>query len=118
MFNTTPSLLKTKPLLWGLAFVRLLLHAVVLFVVAIFPCAAPTLGSRTVTESEKPVDQDETSQEKDVNLQARTRVGGRQRGVPLLVPGGSRPSVSAQVMVRASRSGHRLPNNLLAPLRC
>jgi hypothetical protein len=115
--NTTLLLLQAKHLVRGLTPVRVLMHAAVLFVVAIFPCTSSTQGSRTVTESEAPVDQDETSQERDISLQDGTRVRCKQLSVALPVPN----RIGLLVSVRtagASRSGHCLPNGLLAPLRC
>ncbi|MCA9145193.1 MAG: hypothetical protein KDB05_20500 [Planctomycetales bacterium] len=118
MKNTTSNARQTRQFLPRLAFVaRVWLHAAVMLVLAIFPIATPSLGLRPVTESEAPVDQDENSHEQDISLQTKTRIGRRQTGVPLQVPA----SVSLRVSHAAARppvAGHRLHNNLLAPLRC
>lgn len=118
MKNTASNSLQTRQFLPCLAFAtRVSLHAAVMLVVAIFPCATPSLALRPATESEAPVDQDETSQEQDFSLQAKPRIGRRQTGVPLQVPVHISLRVSHEA-VRATMPGHRLPNNLLAPLRC
>lgn len=118
MVSTTSKLLQAKCLRPLSVFIlRGSLYLSVMFVVAIFPCATPSLGLRTVTESETPVDQDETSFEKDISLAAKARVGREQPGVRLrvLVRVGLNVSSAA---ARGPRAGHRLANNLLAPVRC
>jgi len=99
-------------------FARVLAHAAVLFVAALFPCTALSLGLPNVTESESPAGPDEPSEEEAVCLQARSRVARSQPSSPLLVPVrvGFRRAAARPASV--PHSGHRLPNHLLAPLRC
>ena len=99
-------------------FARVLLHSSVLFVMALFPCATPSFVLLTETESEAPVNQEELSEEEAISVQARTRVGRDQPASPLLgaVRGGL--SLATASIAGVPHSGHRLPNNLLAPLRC
>ena len=83
-----------------------------------FPCATPSFGLLNVTESEAPVDQDESSEEEAISVQARTRVGRDQPGLRLLVPVHGGLSLATASIASLPHSGHRLSNNLLAPLRC
>lgn len=106
---------KSFPSEWLLP--RLALHSLVLIVVVLLPCTTPSLGLRNSSESEAPVDEDESLKKEAISTQARTRIGRSQPGRPLLMPVlvGLRCSAGISSF---PRSGHRLPNNLLAPLRC
>ena len=99
-------------------FSRILLHSCVLFVVVLFSCTAPGLGLLAVTGSEAPVDQDESSEEEAISVQARARVVRDQPGSPLLVPVRGGLSLATSGVAGVPHSGHRLPNHLLSPLRC
>jgi len=117
--KNTPISLRAKHALPRVEFLaRVLLHSSVLFVVALFPCATPSFGLLNVTESEAPVDQDESSEKEAISVQARTRVGGDQPDSPLLVPMRGGLSLAVASIASVPNSGHRLPNNLLVPLRC
>jgi hypothetical protein len=119
MSRKTPTSLQAKHALASVAFfARVLLHSSVLFVVALFPCTEPGIGLLNSTESEAPVDQDESSEEEAISEQARTGVGRDQPGSPLPVPVRVGLSLTTVGIARVPNSGHRLPNNLLAPLRC
>ena len=119
MSKKTPTSLQAKHAFpRGAFFARVLLQASVLFVVALFPCATPSFGLLTVAESEAPVDQDESSEEEAISVQARTRVGRNRPGSPLLVPVRDGLNLATASIAVVPHSGHRLPNNLLAPLRC
>jgi hypothetical protein len=96
-----------------------LLHCSVLFAVTLFPCATPWLGRVNATESEAPVDQDESSAKEAISLQPRTRAVRKQPGSPLLVvPMHGGLSHAAAKIAGHLHTGHRLSNGLLAPLRC
>jgi hypothetical protein len=120
----TPTSLRAKRSLSSVAFVaRVLLHSFVLFVVVLFPCAAPSFGLFNLTESEAPVEEDESSEEEVTKVQARIRVARirvarDQPGLPFLVPMRGRLNLATASMAGVPHSGHRLPNSLLAPLRC
>jgi len=119
MSNKTHTLLHVKRFLPRMAFsARVALHVSVLFVVALFPSSTPGLGQHDLTESAAPVEQDESSEEAAIRVQVRTRFGRDELGLPLSasLPGG--PSLPTTGTSRAPQAGHRLPNHLLAPLRC
>ena len=97
---------------------RVVLHVAVLFVVGLFPSATPGFGLLAATEFEAPMDQDESSGEEAISVLARTRARREQPGSLLLAPVRCGTNLSAASRVDVPRSGHRLPNNLLAPLRC
>ena len=120
MSNETPRLFQVKRLFPRMAFsARVALHSSVLFVVALFPCAESSIGLLHLTESETPVDRDESSDEAANSVQVRTRVRrNRQRpGSSLLVTVHGGQSLPTAGIARTPQSGHRLPNNLMAPLR-
>lgn len=87
-----------------------------LLVVAFLPCAIPRTGLLNSSESEAPVERDESSSEAEFSSQTRTRVPRNQASQQLLsaTPGERRATPG----VSFPRAGHRLPNHLLAPLRC
>lgn len=119
MSKNRPTRLRAKHALPRVAiFARVLLHSSVLFVVALFPCATPSFGLLNATESEAPVDQDESSEEEAINVQARTRVGRDQPGFRRLGPVHGGLKVATVNITSLPHSGHRLSNHLLAPLRC
>lgn len=119
MINKTPTLLQARHALSRVAFsTRVALHFSVLFVLALFPCHTPSVGLLDLTESEAPLDQDESSEEAAVGVQARTHIRRRQAGFSLLVPVRGGLSLSTAGTANIPHSGHRLPNNLMAPLRC
>ena len=99
-------------------FARVLSHACVLFVVTLFPCTTLSLGLPNVTESESPAGSDESSEEEAVCLQVRTRVVRNQPSSPLLVPDRVGFRHATARLASLPHAGHRLPNHLLAPLRC
>ncbi|MDA1051184.1 MAG: hypothetical protein O3C40_11985 [Planctomycetota bacterium] len=99
-------------------FARVLLHSSMLFVVALFPCATPGMGLVNVTESEAPADQDESSAKEAISLQCRTRVVRNQPSSSFVVPMRSGLGLAAAKIAGHLHTGHRLSNNLLAPLRC
>lgn len=89
-----------------------------MLVAAFFPCAASSFGLLNVVESEAPFDQDESSQENAISVQIRTRAGRDQPGLQLPAPVRASLNVATASIAAVPHSGHRLPNNLLAPLRC
>ena len=118
MSKKTPTSLQAKHVLASVAlFARDWLHSSVLFAVALLPCTTPSFGMLNSTEFEAPVDQHESSAEEAISVQARTRVGRDQPGSPLLVPVRGGLSLATASIAVVPHSGHRLPNNLLAPLR-
>ena len=119
MSKHAPTLFQTHRALPRAAFLaRALLHAAVLLVMSVFPCTPPGLELLNVAESEAPFDQDQSSEEEAISVHARARVGRGQPGWPLLVPVRGGLSLVTAEVATAPRSGHRLPNDLLAPLRC
>lgn len=119
MSKNWPTSLQAKYVARRVAFfARILLHSSVLFVLALFPCATPSFGLLTETESEAPVDQDESSEKEATGVQARTRVGHNELGSRLVVSVRGGSSLTAVNIAVVPHSGHRLPNNLLVPLRC
>jgi hypothetical protein len=113
---TTPHAKHALPRVAFLA--RVVLHACVLLVVTLLPCTTLCLGLPNVTESESPAGPDELSEEKAVCLQVRTRVVRNQPSSPLQVPVRGGFSRVTSRLASLPHSGHRLPNHLLAPLRC
>jgi hypothetical protein len=119
MSKKSPTSLQAKHALpWVAFFARVLLHSSVLLVGALFPCATPTLGLLTVAESEAPVDEDESSEELAISVRDRTRVDRDPPGSPLLGPVRGGLSLAPSSTASVTNSGHRLPNNQLAPLLC
>lgn len=97
---------------------QLVVHVLVALGLVVTANAAPTICRSAPTESEAPVEQSESSGEAAaVHVQHRGRVGQCQLEVALRVEG---RRVENRVVVTsiAPRPGHRLHNNLLAPLRC
>ena len=93
------------------------MQAFVLILAALFSGGASNFQSMQLTESESPVHEDESSEEEAVSVQARTRVYGNPPGVLSMITRHGDLSHSTGTASTA-RSGHRLPNNLMAPLRC
>ncbi len=119
MSKKTPTSLRAKHALRCVAFfARVLLYSSVLFVVAFFPCNTPTFGLLTVAESEAPVDEGESSEDVAISVRVRTQVDRDQLGSQLLGPVRGGLSLATSSTASVTNSGHRLPNNLLAPLRC
>ncbi len=119
MSKITPISLQAKHAIRKVALLAsVLLHCSVFFVVALFPCAAPSLGLVNVTESEAPADQDESSAKEAISLQSRARIVRNQPGSPLLVPDRGGLNLATVKISGHTYFGHRLANNLLAPLRC
>ena len=119
MSKKTPTSLSAKYALRSVTVLaRVVLRTSVLFAVILVPCATPTLGLLNVTEPKAPTDTDESAAEEAISVQARARVVGSAPASPLLVPlrGGLRIATSS--VAASPYSGHRLPKNLLAPLRC
>jgi hypothetical protein len=117
MRNTSPTFLPTKHMLPRVAIFSLVVHSSVFFAVALFPCATLNFGPREVTESEAPVEREASSEEVAISAQSRTRVVRSHAGMRLLVTLRIRLNLSTST-AGIARSGHRLPNHLLAPLRC
>ncbi len=110
MSKKTPTSLQAKHALASVAFfARVLLHSSALFLVALFPCTPPSFALLNATESEAPVDQDESSEEEAISVQARTRVGRNQPGPPLLVPLPGGVSLATASIAGVPYSGHRPP---------
>lgn len=84
----------------------------------VFLNAAPACCLSVTVASEAPVEQSETAEEAPaLHVQIRARDGQGMPGMASRVVmrhGGTR----AMVRPTSSRPGHRLSNNLLAPLRC
>ncbi len=81
MRKKTPTSLQAKHAFPCVAFfLRALLHFALFFVVASFPCGRPSFGLVNVTESEAPVEQDESSEEEAFSVQARSRVARYSAG--------------------------------------
>jgi hypothetical protein len=99
-------------------FARVLLHAAILFVVALLPCSPSSFGLSTGTESEAPMDEDGSSEEEAITVQARSRVRRIQFGLPALLPPPCGLSFKTTGNAGDPPSGHRLSSHLLAPLRC
>lgn len=97
---------------------RVLLHASILFVVALFPCSPSSSGLFTGTESEAPMDEDGSSQEEAITVQARSRVRHIQFGLPAVLSPPCGLSLKTTGEAGVPLSGHRLSSHLLAPLRC
>jgi hypothetical protein len=96
---------------------RVAFHFSVLLVVALLPFPPHSNGLLDLTESEAPVERDESSEEATVHVQAGKRVGHNESGL-LLSVSGHRLRLLTTGTAGAPQSGHRLPNNLMAPLRC
>lgn len=96
---------------------RVFVHWSALFVVALFPCATLSAGLLNVTESEAPLDVGESSEEIAISVQRRIRVRRGRSGLPLRMQMRGGSTLATDRVVRVPHAGHRLPNNLLAPLR-
>jgi|GEM_PF-6978137 len=101
-------------------FARVFLHFAVLFAAAIFQCGSASSRLLNVTRSEAPVDQDESTFTDAISVKTRSRVCRNQQHLALLKPvrGGLVRAYSGIPRIRNPLSGHRLANNLLAPMRC
>jgi hypothetical protein len=84
--------------------------------VAVYASAAPSFVLQDLTESESPVEQDEFREEATIRDNARARVRRSQPGfsLPVSAIADLRSSVR---LVEFPKSGHRLSNLCLAPLR-
>jgi len=95
------------------------LHSGVLIIAALFSCGIiPCLGLLPVTESEAPVDQDESSEEAASSARVRTHFSRTPSSLPLVVSLSGGINFATTRIFRVPDRGHRLHNNLLAPLRC
>lgn len=117
--NSTMSLQARYALRRVALLARVLLHCSVVFVLALCPCATPSLGLINVAESEAPADQDESSLTKEaISSQCRAGVVRNQSSSPFAAPLRGGVSLAAAKIAGHPHTGHRLSNNLLAPLRC
>lgn len=118
MSSKTPPLLRSQSAFSRTAFsARVVVCALVVFVSAMFSHAAPRIGLVSSTESEAPVEEGKSVEEAAISVQGQTRVRRRQPTTPL--PIAMRCGASLSMNTRSGpQSGHRLHNNLLAPLRC
>ena len=98
-------------------FALVVLQFVLLFVVALFTCTTHTFALRDLSESEVPAEQEQAGKEPVINQQARVHVRHSLPRMPLLVSERYGQMLSRQAAI-APQPGHRLPNNLMAPLRC
>lgn len=98
--------------------VRVLLQSSLLLVVASFPYATSGVELFEVTGSEAPFDQGESPAEDAIGVRTRTRTGHKQTETRFAVPASGGLSLATTVISSLPSSGHRLANNLLAPLRC
>ena len=94
-----------------------ILRVALFFAVGTFPCFSSSSGVGLATESEVPCEQSESAEKIVVIVQSRLRGCGVR--VDCRMPSRVRPdrdlSMTSTLVVPV---GHRLPNNLLAPLRC
>ena len=117
MSNTAFTFFQAKHMLPRVAIFSLVVHASVFFAVALLPCASLSFGLREATESEAPVEREGSPEEVAIYAQSRMRVVRSHASIRLLVTLRTRLKLSTS-SASVARSGHRLPNHLLAPLRC
>lgn len=118
MSNNTPPLLASRNAVSRVAFsARVVFCALVVFVSAIFSHAVPRIGPVSSTESEAPVEEGKSFEEAAISVQSHTRVRRHQATSPLPIAMHCGTSLSTSTR-SGPQSGHRLHNNLLAPLRC
>lgn len=93
------------------------LRFLLVLTISLFTFATPSLGQRELTESEAPLQEEQSNTEAAFSERALARVPQDQPERLVLVP--LQKSVRRLVRVdSAPKSGHRLPNHLMAPLRC
>lgn len=95
---------------------RVLLHSATILVVALFSVATPSPGLLSVTESEAPLESEETAQEAATPIQTRTRFRRERFVRPVTIHGASRCMASRTADPVAG--GHLLSDNASVPLRC
>jgi hypothetical protein len=93
------------------------LHVLLLLAVVQFTCAAPSLSSRDLTESESPVEEEQGGEESVANSESHSRIRHRPPTVRFLVFKRERLDLITRT-ASLPPSGHRFANHLLAPLRC
>jgi hypothetical protein len=97
---------------------RIFLRALALFFVGVLPGVTPGLGRLHGTESEAPMDRDDLAEGEAIDVQPRTRVSHCQMASRCMLPIPEGSSIKTLRAVEHRSSGHRLSNNLMAPLRC
>ena len=95
------------------------LHSFILVVVTLLPAVAPSIGRIAMTESEAPLDDVEATEEAAIGTATSTQLRRRpSRIVGLIDVRRNAHIVRLDRRVTSARSGHRLSDFLLAPLRC
>ena len=102
--------------------IRVSLYFSVLLATAFLPCFTPNNGPLNSAESETPIDQDEATEEATLKPQARTPIGGHRQSVPFSISVRDRHDGHTSDNLSAPHSGHRhsghrLPNDFMAPSR-
>jgi len=118
MTGTKPKLFQAERFSHMMYSTPIALQASVLFLAAFFNCVLPNAGMLELSKSETPVEQRETSEESVVRLRTGTRWSVSRERVALSVLMFDGLKVRDSEQVRSRKAGHRLSNNLLAPLRC
>lgn len=97
-------------------FRRLALHSLFLLVVPLLPTGASGFGLLRASEGEAPVGQEDHTEVAPCGSQDEKLERQALRHWRLLTP--SHATRRTLDVAKATGSGHRLPNNLMAPLRC
>lgn len=95
----------------------IVLRVIVLLALGLFPGISPGIAVPVVTESHAPVEQGESAEKFGVIAHAhpRGKVVHSCVRTPLRVQHADKRWMTS---IRLVPTGHRLPNNLMAPLRC
>jgi len=93
------------------------LRFLLVLAISLFTCATPSIGQRELVESEAPLQEEHSNEEAAVSERALAGFPQNQLGFRLLVPLQNSQSRLARVD-NSPKSGHRLSNHLMAPLRC